>query len=370
MVESKDIQHLDVSGHQPVHRMLGGLLDESLGIVVSDHQPTVIVLHHLLHFEAGQALDRVDADDNGGCGLCRVFWPKSPCAAIHSGEHAQAPHGAVVPELLEEGRAVVDQQRGAHQGRVRLQLRGAHLQGEALPGAARARHLLDEGVPVFLGKLRERLQNRHRVRLRHAREAHLGDRGVAGGQGSERRPVLEPSDAEVLLDHLGLRAVGDPLGELEGPEEAVQHRQGELDGELLAPAQRGRLRARQIRKPVHEVQRDVLLLDRRPVLPDEGFAELGEKRPRRGLRLHEPAVVELQLALRELDRALLLGREAVEGGEEVWEVVHDVVQRLVVVGDHVPGLVLAVGRVLGLHVREKCPYLHDVMDGCQSKKRN
>ena len=74
--------------------------------------------------------------------------------------------------------------------------------------------------------------------------------------------------------------------------------------------------------------------------------ELGEERRGRRLPLHEPAVIELHLRLREAHRALVGDRELLERGQLVRVVVEDVRERAVVVVDRVARLEAKKGRVL------------------------
>mmetsp|Transcript_28283 Transcript_28283/g.81229 ORF Transcript_28283/g.81229 Transcript_28283/m.81229 type:complete len:259 (-) Transcript_28283:333-1109(-) len=112
---------------------------------------------------------------------------------------------------------------------------------------------------------------------------------------------------------------------------------------------------------MHEVERDVPLADLRLVVADQGLPEVREDSPWWRLGLHEPAVVEAQVALREEHRAPLGLVQVPEGGQELREVLHDVAQGVVVVADGVAGAIPVVFRVLLLHLGQDHVHLHDVV---------
>mmetsp|Transcript_45916 Transcript_45916/g.86137 ORF Transcript_45916/g.86137 Transcript_45916/m.86137 type:complete len:249 (+) Transcript_45916:808-1554(+) len=119
---------------------------------------------------------------------------------------------------------------------------------------------------------------------------------------------------------------------------------------------------------MNKIQCYVSLLHLRVVVADERFAELGEDCAGRRLALHKPAVVEAELALRELHGLLLLFVQSIKRGQKKWKVIHDVTQSMVVVTNRVPSFVLVVRAVLLLYNGKKHLHLHDVVNGGQCQQ--
>mmetsp|Transcript_43539 Transcript_43539/g.121374 ORF Transcript_43539/g.121374 Transcript_43539/m.121374 type:complete len:416 (-) Transcript_43539:1342-2589(-) len=346
---------------------LGGTLHEGLALIVLDDQPHVAAERGLPHVGDAHVLDAVDADRHALPDLVRLRRPQGPRTPVDLGQHADLHHRAVHAHVLQEGGPVVDEERGAA-GALAGLLR-AHIRAVGLADASSEGHLVAEDLLVVRANLVEPSQHEACAHLRHAQQAHLSDPRVASWQRPRRRRVLAPSHFEILLDHLRLGLVHDTLHELERSQEAVQHHERELHDELLAPAERRGLGTCEVREPVHEVEGQVLLVDAavRAPLP-EHLLEAGEDGPGRGLRLHEPAVVELEPALRELHGAPLVLGEAPEGGQELRVVVHDVAQGMVVVSDRVSDRVTAVGSVLLLHLWKDHVHFHNVVDSREGKQ--
>mmetsp|Transcript_26756 Transcript_26756/g.77226 ORF Transcript_26756/g.77226 Transcript_26756/m.77226 type:complete len:553 (-) Transcript_26756:768-2426(-) len=162
----------------------------------------------------------------------------------------------------------------------------------------------------------------------------------------------------------------DFLHELEGPEEAVQHRQRELRDELLAASQRRGLGAGQVREPVDEVEGDVALLDLPLVVANEGIAEGREDRTGWRFGLDQPAMIEAQIALGELHREFLLVVQVPVRWQHVRVVIHDVAQGVVMVANGVARGVPVVRRMLLGHAREDKVHLHDVVDSGEGEHRH
>mmetsp|Transcript_16248 Transcript_16248/g.44742 ORF Transcript_16248/g.44742 Transcript_16248/m.44742 type:complete len:441 (-) Transcript_16248:614-1936(-) len=106
----------------------------------------------------------------------------------------------------------------------------------------------------------------------------------------------------------------------------------------------------------------------RLVVADQALPELREHCTRRRLGLHEPAMVETEVALSELQGAPVLRVQLLQRGQQLGEVVHDISQGEVVVRDLVAGSITVVRRVLRLHLGQQYLQFHDVVDGREGEE--
>mmetsp|Transcript_59865 Transcript_59865/g.129761 ORF Transcript_59865/g.129761 Transcript_59865/m.129761 type:complete len:308 (-) Transcript_59865:1905-2828(-) len=271
--------------------------DGALVVVVAEQNPHApnLVVRRPDDDVAVLRLQLSDLDDYRVALRLQTHRPNSPgCAKNHAErvEPSLQPLLASVVPLEERGR-VVDQ-------KGRTPTHGVSLEG--LPDTAGARKLRDEARLVRIRQCSEGLHHCHRVLgLRHEDQAHHGNcRSVTWNLLVGQQ--CPPPSTQVLLHQPCLAQVGETAQERHGPEEGSKHILVELEHQLLRAAKRGRLCPCQIRDPMQEVEVNVRLVRARL----HHSLELREHPPRRGLSLHEPAVVELHLALCEEDPLLLL----------------------------------------------------------------
>mmetsp|Transcript_25091 Transcript_25091/g.54805 ORF Transcript_25091/g.54805 Transcript_25091/m.54805 type:complete len:453 (-) Transcript_25091:1155-2513(-) len=175
-----------------------------------------------------------------------------------------------------------------------------------------------------------------------------------------------PLRAEELLVERGGRRVREALHHGHRVHDAVEHRLRELHDELVAAPQRHRHSSRQIGHPMDEIEGDVrsvyaVLLDL--------LSKSRKEHTRWRLRLHEPAVVEAELELREPDGRLQLGGQRVEARQRLAVVLKHVAERHVVVTYRLALGVPEVRRVLRLHLWPERLDLHDVVDRGERQHR-
>mmetsp|Transcript_24726 Transcript_24726/g.72334 ORF Transcript_24726/g.72334 Transcript_24726/m.72334 type:complete len:328 (+) Transcript_24726:34-1017(+) len=283
--------------------------------------------------------------------------------AVHLGEDGERLARRVRRQGADQLWRIVDEDRGAAWPLLR---RGA----EVLVRDAGAAHLVAEHLLVVGRELLPRGEDRL-LRLGalclaqqpHHRDGVLPRRGRAEPQ--PRRGVA-PVRLKVGLEdlRLGLRGEGGEDGE--GGDERAQHLVREAEHEALRPVQRIWHGARQVGEPVHKVKRDV---GRVGLARHDDALEAREERVRRRLGLHQPAVVEGHLRLREEHRVALRRVEPGKRGQRLWEVVEHVVHRNVVVVDDVPRREALERRVLRSYAREQRLNLEDVVDRRQREHR-
>mmetsp|Transcript_2288 Transcript_2288/g.6734 ORF Transcript_2288/g.6734 Transcript_2288/m.6734 type:complete len:456 (-) Transcript_2288:907-2274(-) len=334
-------------------------LDGSFSVVVADKHPTALrpVGHDADDDVDGLRLQLRYRDGHDARVAPTQQGPNQSADSHHLSQRSQSSAEAPrrVDVFLQQRRAIVDQEGGSSARPWCAQV--------GLVFATSVRQLFRQALAVLRRQSAEYLHN-GQVGLCHDGDAHASD----GGAILRRRNVgseHSPTSFQILLHDLGLAHGLKLPKEGDGPQERGQNRMRKMQHELFGAAERGCLCAGKIGEPMQEVEAEV------------GGGRAGHKhglesaqhRARRGFRLHEPPVVEAELALRELHRALLLFVEAVEGREQLWKMVHDVAQCMVVVANGVARAVPMVAPVLRGHGREKRLHLHDVVDGRQCEQR-
>ena len=307
-----------------------------------------------------ELLDLVDADGDcvGGHAVGRRRnRPHLSRAPIDLGEHAQRLEGVMGRERAQEGGRVVDEEGWARRDR-----KGRRAAKE-LAGDARARHFLAQHGRVLIGKAAVGREKVHLIRRRLCLqgEAHERDGVVARGRRAERPQAvaLVPSTHEVILHYLGLALDRQLVEHGKRANKRVEHRVRELEHKLLGAAEGRRLGAGEVGEPVHKVEGHV---GRLHALAHHHLLELCKERRWRRLALHEPAVVEAHLTLREADRLLVVGRLRGARRQRLRTVIEHIRQRDVMIVDHVARLEVLVRCVLGCDDRQECLHLHHVVE--------
>mmetsp|Transcript_4236 Transcript_4236/g.12011 ORF Transcript_4236/g.12011 Transcript_4236/m.12011 type:complete len:559 (+) Transcript_4236:919-2595(+) len=119
---------------------------------------------------------------------------------------------------------------------------------------------------------------------------------------------------------------------------------------------------------MHKIERDVSLPDHELVVPDQSLPHAREYRSWGCFGLNEPAVIEAETTLRELNGPPLLGTQVPERRQQVREKVHDVAQSVVMVADRVTSGIAVVRRMVRFNNWAILVHLHDVVDRRQGEQ--
>mmetsp|Transcript_13093 Transcript_13093/g.39525 ORF Transcript_13093/g.39525 Transcript_13093/m.39525 type:complete len:461 (+) Transcript_13093:162-1544(+) len=340
------------------------LLDDALLVVELGQEPALAVRVDLLDRLHRPVLEDIDpqSDRAAARAASAVVGPDGARLAVDLRQDAQRHLAVLCAERLQQRGRVVDEEGGA-------ELRAAARERVGLLREPRLRHLELEHRAVRLLQPPKGLEDAllRSLVLRLHDEAAEGDRVRPARLGAERARRVPPALPQVPLEDLGLALLGELADDGEGLDEGGEDTVREAEAELFRAAQRRGLGAGEVREPVRKVKSDVGRVD--GVGADAGL-EVGEDGGGRRLGLHEPAVVEPDLCLREADGALQLVRDELEGGEKVAVMLEDVPECDVVVGDCVAGPEAEVGCVLGADRRAHQVHLHDVVDRCLHEERS